>query len=188
MRVGAYVGSFDPVHIGHIKIVNYLLDNILDKVILIPTGAYWDKDDLVDISHRINMLKIYETDRILVEDQKNDLPYTYMVMEYLKSKYPEDELYLIIGADNIVNFDKWEKYQYLLDGNMIIVNRDNIDVKEYLKKLNKKDKFIITDGLENIDISSTEFRECIKSGDLDTIKSIVDEEVLEYIIKNKLYV
>lgn len=47
MRIGVYVGSFDPVHIGHIKIVNYLLDNhIVDKIIIIPTGCYWNKTNL----------------------------------------------------------------------------------------------------------------------------------------------
>ena len=187
MRVGVYVGSFDPVHTGHIKIVNYLLNNILDKIVLMPTGAYWDKDDLVDINHRINMLKIYETERILVEDEKNDLPYTYMAMEYLEKKYPEDELYLIIGADNIINFDKWQEYETLLAGNMIIINRSNSDVKKYLKQLNKKAGFIITDDLENIDISSTQIREYIKTKNWGAMQEIVDKCVFEYIIENKLY-
>ena len=60
MKIGVYVGSFNPVHVGHIKIVNHLLVNYLDKVIIVPTGNYWNKNNLVDINHRISMLKFYE--------------------------------------------------------------------------------------------------------------------------------
>ena len=71
MKIGVYVGSFNPVHIGHIHIVNYLINNnYLDKVIIIPTGNYWDKNDLIDIKHRINMLKFYENDRIMINDNE----------------------------------------------------------------------------------------------------------------------
>ena len=187
MKIGVYVGSFDPVHIGHRKIVNHLLKKYLDKVILMPTGAYWDKNDLEDISHRINMLKLYESDRIIVQTEGNELPYTYMVMEYLKEEYPDDDLYLIIGADNIINFDKWQEYETLLNGNMIIINRANIDVRKYLEQLNKQEGFIITDDLENIDISSTQIREYIKTKNWGDMQEIVDKCVFEYIIENKLY-
>ena len=57
MKIGIYVGSFNPPHKGHIKIVNHLINNYLDKVIIIPTGNYWDKLDLVSINDRINMIK-----------------------------------------------------------------------------------------------------------------------------------
>ena len=47
MKIGVYVGSFNPVHIGHIKIVKYLINNnYFDKVIIIPTGNYWNKQNL----------------------------------------------------------------------------------------------------------------------------------------------
>ena len=61
MKIGVYVGSFNPPHKGHIRIVNHLLDKkYLDKIIIVPTGNYWDKLDLVETSHRINMFRYYE--------------------------------------------------------------------------------------------------------------------------------
>ena len=58
MRIGVYVGSFDPVHNGHEKIVNHLLNkNYLDKIIIIPTGNYWDKQNITKLNHREKMLK-----------------------------------------------------------------------------------------------------------------------------------
>ena len=67
MKIGVYVGSFNPPHKGHIKIVNHLINNYLDKVIIIPTGNYWDKFDLIDIQDRINMLKIFERDFVYAQ-------------------------------------------------------------------------------------------------------------------------
>ena len=47
MRIGVFVGSFNPVHKGHIKVANYLLDNdYVDKVIMLPTPNYWHKNNL----------------------------------------------------------------------------------------------------------------------------------------------
>ena len=66
MKIGVYVGSFNPVHKGHIQIVNELL-NDLDKVIIVPTGNYWNKNDLVDINHRINMWKFYQNEKMVYE-------------------------------------------------------------------------------------------------------------------------
>jgi len=186
MKIGVYVGSFNPPHKGHIKIVNHLINNYLDKVIVIPTGNYWDKKDLVNINDRINMLKLYETENILIDDKNNNIEYTYQILDKLSNEYKKDNLYLIIGADNIVNFDKWKNYEEILKYNLIILNRDNINITEYLERLNKKDKYVIVNDLPNIDISSTMIRNKIKNNDND-LNEYLDKEVCEYIKEKKLY-
>ena len=61
MRLGIYVGSFDPVHDGHYFVCRYLIDNdYIDKVLVIPTNNYWDKRIDASLEDRINMLKYYE--------------------------------------------------------------------------------------------------------------------------------
>lgn len=187
MKIGIYVGSFNPPHKGHLKIVNHLINNYLDKVIIIPTGNYWDKLDLVSINDRINMLKYYENENIIIDAKNNNIEYTYQILEKLSKENNEDELYLIIGADNIINFDKWKNYQDILKYNLIILNRSNIDIIKYLYKLNKKDKYIIVNDLPNIDISSTMIRNKIKEQDTKNILELIDENVYEYIEKNNLY-
>lgn len=187
MKIGVYVGSFNPPHKGHIKIVNHLINNYLDKVIIIPTGNYWDKLDLISINDRINMLKLYEKENITIDAKNNNVEYTYQILNNLIKQYKKDELYLIIGADNIINFDKWKNYEEILEYNLVILNRDNINVLKYLDKLNKKDKYIIVNDLPNIDISSTMIRNKIKNKDYNNLSMYLDKEVYNYIKENKLY-
>lgn len=186
MKIGIYVGSFNPPHKGHITIVNHLVNNYLDKIIIIPTGNYWNKNDLIEIKDRINMLKYYENEKIIIDEENNNIEYTYQILNILAKKHKKDELYLVIGADNIISFDKWKNYKEILKYNLIILNRSNIEIIKYLDKLNKKDKYTIINDLPNIDISSTMIRNKIKNKDYDLIKYI-DNDVYEYIKLKKLY-
>ena len=187
MKIGIYVGSFNPPHKGHIKITNYLLNKFLDKIIIIPTGNYWNKNNLISLNDRINMLKYYENEKIIIDTENNNYEFTYQILEKLSNKYQKEDLTLILGADNIINFDKWKNYQELLNYNLIIINRDNIDIEKYLKKLNKYDKYIILNDLPQIEISSTMIRNYIKENNYESLKTLIDENVLQYIKKNNLY-
>ena len=175
MRLGIYVGSFDPVHLGHINIVNYLIDNnYVDKVLIIPTLNYWDKNINASLVDRINMLKYFETDKIIVDTTHNSYIYTYELLNVLNNEYRND-LYLIIGADNIINLHKWKNYDDLLKYKMIIIPRNNIDINKY-----KKDNMIVLENYREIDVSSSDIR-----SDLDN--NYLDKRVLKYIKKHKLY-
>ena len=88
MKLGLYVGSFNPVHNGHIKVINYLLDNnLVDKVLVLPTPNYWDKQDIIDVKDRINMLKFFETENIIIDSIHNNYPYTYQVIDSIKKPF-----------------------------------------------------------------------------------------------------
>ena len=179
-KIGIYIGSFNPVHIGHIDIVNYLINNkILDKVVIVPTLGYWNKDNLIDIKHRINMLKFFESENIKIDKEHNKLIYTYELLKELNKKYKNDELHLILGADNIINLDKWKNYEELLKYKIIIINRNNINLMKYIKKY-KTNNFIILENYKNIDISSTEIRNNLNN-------KYLHKKVYNYIIKNNLY-
>ena len=182
MKVGVFVGSFNPVHNGHIKIVNELL-KYLDKIIVVPTGNYWNKKDLINIKHRINMWKYFETDRIIIDEENNNLKYTSLVLNSLKKRYLNDDLYLIIGADNIVDFDKWYNYKNILKHHLIIINRNDIDIKYYIKKFDIENYLIV--NIDDINISSTLIRKLIN--DNNKLNNLVDKNVLEYIKNNRLY-
>lgn len=178
MKLGVYIGSFNPVHIGHMDLVNYLLkNNYIDKALIIPTIEYWNKTNLVPLNDRINMLKFFENDLIKIDTEHNNYQYTIDLMKQLEIDY-NDTLYLIIGADNIVDFDKWKDYDELLKYNIIVLARNNINIAKYIEKFNGK--FIIVDNYPYIDISSTE----IRKGEKD---EYLDPKVLKYIKENNLY-
>lgn len=184
MKVGVYVGSFNPVHKGHILVINYLLNNnYLDKVIIIPTENYWNKNNLIDINKRIDMLKKYETENIIIDTKLNNLEYTYQILNELKKKYKD--LYLIIGADNLINFHLWKNIDEILENKVIVVSRNNIDMKKEIMKFNS-DNFILINYI-GMEISSTKIRELINKNNIKELDTYLDQEIIDYILKNNLY-
>ena len=188
MRKGVYVGSFDPVHKGHKMVVDYLLkNNYVDSIIVIPTGSYWDKNKMIDVSYRIEMWNCYKDDRIIIDGRYSDLEYTYMILDKLSGN-GDDELYLIIGADNIICFDKWKNYQEIINNNKIlIIPRNGIDIKDNIYKYDNRDNFIVVDEFCEMDVSSREIRKLLMNKRYDEVEKYLDKEVIEYIKKNKLY-
>ncbi len=185
MKIGVYVGSFNPVHKGHVRIANTIINNgYVDKLLVIPTLSYWDKKGIISLEDRANMLKFYETDKIIVDTVYSNLQYTYQIINALKERHKDVEFSLIIGADNIVNFDKWMHYDELLELTLIIAARNDIDIKYYLDKLNKKDKYIIVD-IDDMDISSTKVRENIDNEMV--LRRYLDPKVIGYIKDHNLY-
>jgi len=188
MKIGVYVGSFDPVHLGHKHIVDCLLENnYLDKLIIIPTGNYWHKNNLTPLNHRINMLRYYENNKIIINDKYNNLEYTYQILSELKKDYKEEVLYLIIGADNLINFHLWKEIDNILDNKVLVLSRNNINNYEYINKFRQKDNFMIVDDFKEIDISSTFIREKIHNKEYNVLNNFIDKDILSYIIDNKIY-
>ncbi|MBP5279246.1 MAG: nicotinate-nicotinamide nucleotide adenylyltransferase [Erysipelotrichaceae bacterium] len=186
MRIGIYCGSFNPVHKGHIRIVNQCLEqSLVDVVFIIPTGNYWYKTDLMDLNKRIHMLRFYEDRKIRVADQYSEYQYTYQIFEKLEEDYPYDEKILILGADNLEKFDEWMNYEYLLKFEFIIIRRNDLDqsyVENRMKQLGKENYKIL--NIDNIDISSTYIRENLD--DYDKIKDLIDLEVYQFLINERI--
>lgn len=185
MRIGIYPGSFDPVHKEHIKIVKTILEQkIVDRVLIVPTGDYWQKNIKANLAHRINMLKLYETENIKIETSLNDTKSTYELFEKLKEIYIRDSLYLVIGGDNLRAFDKWINYKKMLEHPFIIVERCEYNknlINKKMKEFNKDNYNIIN---INSSISSSDVRQAFSKGELT---SSIDDKVLTYIKENKLY-
>ena len=178
MKIGIYVGSFNPPHEGHHKVMKYLLEkNLVDKVLLLPTPNYWDKNDLIDINERINMLKFYEDDKIKVDTTHNHYPFTYQVLRSLKKDYKEDELYLVIGSDNLEKFHEWKEIKEILENKVIVLKRDKIIKNKYLSEYDNQ--FIYCDDFEYINVSSTD----IRNGN----NNYLNKDIKNYIEEHHLY-
>ncbi|WP_027120981.1 nicotinate-nucleotide adenylyltransferase [Mycoplasma leonicaptivi] len=182
MKIGIYGGSFDPIHKGHIKIAKFVIKNLnLDKLLIIPTqvSPFKNKTKGINIEDKINMINLVLEDKMeicLFEAKRNNVSYTIDTVKYLKNKYKNDELYLIIGSDNLPKLNKWkdiDEIAYLTK--ITVVRRDKNINKLNLKKYNG----ILLDNPLFEKYSSTNF----KYG----LMNLVDEKVLNYIQKKGLY-
>ena len=181
MKVGVFVGSFDPIHNAHTNLVNYLIDKkFVDKVIVIATGNYWDKQNITDLSKRLDMLEMIKNENIIRDKKYNHIEYTYQILESLSKDYPNDKFYLIIGSDNANTLHKWKNYKTILKYGIIVINRDDLQVNLKCENL-----IIVSKSFGSI--SSTKIRNLIKSGDYKSLEDIMNKNVIEYIKLNNLY-
>lgn len=193
MKIGVYGGSFNPIHLMHKEIVEGLLKKgYVDHVIILPTGNYYKKSNLLKGEERIKMLQLAFKDnkRVTISDYefKNNLICTYRSLDYLQSKYPNDELYFVMGADNLLTFSTWKNYQYILDTyNLVIIDRD-INYKKIVEEYSKyKGKIVIADDVVTNNISSSEVREFFYNDKKFDYDKYLDKEVYEYIVKEGFY-
>jgi nicotinate-nucleotide adenylyltransferase len=122
MKTGLFFGSFNPIHIGHLAIANYMVEfTDLDKIwfIVSPHNPLKQKSTLLSDQHRLQMVRLaVEFDnRFKVSNIEFDLPqpsYTINTLTYLKEKYPDNEFALIMGSDGLPTFHKWKNYKQLI--------------------------------------------------------------------------
>ena len=192
MRIGILGGSFNPPHKMHLNMGLELLNkNYVDKIIYVPTGSkYKYKNNLVADHHRFKMseMMIKDNDKLDVSDYelKDEVVYTCDTLKYFEENYPNDEIYFVCGADNLSYVDEWKNGIYLLENyKFLVIKRYTDDIEEILKRFSKyKDNIIVSD-VEPDSLSSTEIRNKIKSG--EGVFELLDKEVYEYILDNKLY-
>lgn len=195
-RIGIFGGSFNPVHIGHLIIAEYFTEDLnLDICFFIPNHISPFKvndSELILGSHRLEMLNlsIQDNPKFFTDDfeiKKSGISFTFETILYFKRKYRDDSLFLLIGSDQIPNFNQWKNWEIILNNSALVVARRNIlDAKstdtnvasEYLEK-------IIYLNNPVIEISSTEIRNRIKSR--KSIKYLVPTNVQSYIESNRLY-
>ena len=193
MRIGIYGGSFNPVHLMHKEIVSELLKhNYLDKIIILPTGNYYRKSNLLKGEERIKMLSLAFKDDKKVEisdyEFKNNLISTYRSLDHFRDMYPDDELYFVMGADNLKGFNTWKKYEYILDNyNLLIIDRE-IDYYQELEEYSKyKGKIVIAKDIVTKNISSSKIRELIYNNEEYDYQDYLDKDVYEYLKSKGFY-
>jgi len=184
-KIGILGGTFNPVHIGHLVIAEGVLRGLgLDKVFFIPTNISPHKENgMVSPEHRLQMIKLAlagnESFEVLdIEIKRGGVSYTIDTVQELKKRYPDDELYLIVGSDLANSFSSWKDSGELQKmAKVVVAKRDNHPLKE-------KDSFIIV-KIVQVDISSSALRDMLKKG--RSIKGLVKDGVVSYIEKHNLY-
>jgi nicotinate-nucleotide adenylyltransferase len=170
MKIGLFGGSFDPVHKGHEDLLESFLKTLhLDKVFVIPVFVSpfkIDRPPEASPEDRVMMLKLaFEFDaRIEVlreEIDRKEISYTIDTVKNISSKYPKDQLFLLLSEEIRESFHLWKEF-------------------EEIKKI-----VHIEFGRKKNLISSTEIRERLKKG--KPCKNYLSGKVLDYIEKHQLY-
>ena len=189
MKIGLFFGSFNPVHIGHLAIANYMLEySDLDEIWLIisPQNPLKKKNTLLNEFDRFRMVELAVGDdlRIRPSNIEFSMPkpsYTIDTLTYLSEKHPKHHFVLIAGTDNFQSFHKWKNYEELLNNyELYIYPRPGYSLGEYEnhKSIKKVDAPLM-------EISSSFIRSAIK--DNKDVRYFLPHEVYDYIAKMNLY-
>jgi len=190
MKVGLFFGSFNPIHIGHLVIADFILEfSDLDEIwfVVSPQNPFKSSEELAADEHRLNMamLAIPEKNtRMRVCDVEMEMPrpsYTIDTLRKLEQDKPGCTFVVLIGSDNIAGIHQWKDSNILINGwDFYVYPREgSFNPMSFPSK-----RFTLIDA-PVIGISSTLIRSLIARG-VDA-SGYVPDDVWDYIIKNKIY-
>ncbi len=189
-KIGLYFGTFNPVHIGHLIIANFMATQTdLSEVWMVvsPRNPLKKKDTLLgnyDRLHLVN-LGIGNNDRVKASDIEFSLPvpsYTIDTLTYLKEKFPDKKFVLIMGGDNLATFHLWKNYTSILNHYSIyIYSRPGFAIPPEFSQHPSIQFF----ESPQMNISATYIRECIKKK--KSVQYLLPEPVFEYIRDSNLF-
>lgn len=190
MKIGLFFGTFNPVHVGHMVIANYMVEfTDLEEIwmVVTPQNPFKQKQSMLkdyDRLHLVN-LAIGENPTIKSSNIEFGLPqpnYTINTLVYLQEKYPIHEFALIMGADNLNHFHKWRNHQEIIAQHDLYVyprvdSNDGGTFKEH-EKVNFVDAPIIS-------ISSSFIRKAVENQ--KDVRHYMPEEVAKYVDEMNFY-
>ena len=185
MKIGILGGTFNPPHLGHLAIAcDVKKDLSLDKIFFIPTNIPPHKEvDLAQASDRLEMLKLMvdgncSFEVLDIEIKRGEVSYTIDTVRSLRSIYPHDQFYLIVGSDLAQNFASWKDFEQLKRLVEIVV------VQRKQSVFSAGRPYTIVD-IDEIDISSSKIRTMIRTK--KSLNSFLHPGVVSYIKEHKLY-
>ena len=123
-KTAIYSGSFNPLHIGHLAIIKYMIEEAgFDMVYLIVSPKNPLKDGISSATGTdrykaaIEAVNRHFTERVLVDDIELTMPephYTIRTLDALKKREPENEFTFVMGADNLSDIRRWRDYTRIL--------------------------------------------------------------------------
>ena len=192
VRVGLFGGTFDPIHVGHLIAAEEARESVgLDRVVFVPCGIPPHKrSELISSGQaRLEMTRLAAqgNPRFEVSDfevSKDEASFTIETVRHFSSKLGKDaELFLIVGADSVLEMWTWKNPAELLsESKPIVVSRPGFDLGNMEPWL--RDRVLLVEGVL-VGVSSTDIRARVASG--RSIRYLVPPPVLSYIVQNKLY-
>ena len=189
-------GTFNPVHKGHKNLLKTISERLRpDKIIIMPSNVPPHKNapELASGEDRLNMCRLAFSEFENAEFSDFELnnsgkSYSYYTLKYLKEKFPEYKIWFAVGSDMLLTFDRWFKYRELLSMcSLDCISREKGDFENLEKKAEELSDFgeIKLISAPPFEVSSTAVRRMIKNN--EDCSCYLDENVVKYIIDNKLY-
>lgn len=203
MKIGLFGGTFNPPHKGHERLLAHFCEKLqFDKVFVVPDKRPVHKicDDLALDSERLEMCRLafsdpkYEVSSMEIDRESDS--YTVYTVRALRERYPDAEVYLIIGSDMFLSFHKWYKCRELLETcTLCVASRETeVDIntlrsyafsqfRVYIRETTGE--HILLSPVEPFEVSSSELRARIANG--EDISAYLSPQVENYIKEKKLY-
>jgi nicotinate-nucleotide adenylyltransferase len=189
MKIGLFFGSFNPIHVGHLIIANYMATQTdLQQIWLVvsPQNPLKLKNTLARDRDRLNMVQLAIDDNKMLRasDIEFKLPkpsFTIDTLTYLNEKYPQHEFALIMGGDNLATLSKWKNYEQILRGyDIYVYQRPEYDLGEFAT--HPRIRLFEAPLME---ISATYIRKCLIEN--KSIQYLVTDSVMKYLLESKIY-
>lgn len=196
-KIGLYFGTFNPIHVGHLIIANYMADYTeLDEVWLVvsPQNPLKKKETLLKDHHRLSLVRIALEDntKLMACNIEFDLPipsYTINTLVHLKEKYETYEFHLIMGEDNLRSFHKWKNQEEIINNHKIFVYPRVLTEQEMEDNSIEFSSFnhsnVIRCQAPIMKISSSFIRKAIKNG--KDVRYLLTPEVFKYVDEMNFY-
>ena len=203
MKIGLYFGTFNPIHVGHLVIANYMADYTdLDQVWLVvsPHNPLKEKSTLLTDYHRLALVNVAIEDnpKLKASDIEFKLPkpsYTATTLAYLKEKYPQHEFSLIMGEDNLRTLHRWYNHDVLLKNHKIYVYPRVLTIQEEAEvvemgslphnELIDHPNVIFCEDAPVMKVSASFIRQAIREG--KDVRYLLTEPVQKYIEEMNFY-
>lgn len=195
-KVGLFFGSFNPIHIGHLILANYILENTdMDELwfVVSPQNPFKDKKSLLKDHNRLDMVEraVKNYPKMRASNVEFSLPkpsYTIDTLTYLHEKFPNNSFSLIMGEDNLASLNKWKNAETLIKNHQIIVyprifEGDTSASQSASDMRNYENISLIKAPI--IELSATEIRNMIKDG--KNVRPMLPPEVFEYLDGSNFY-
>tara|TARA_B100000963_G_scaffold129906_1_gene113368 strand:+ start:641 stop:1240 length:600 start_codon:yes stop_codon:yes gene_type:complete len=196
-KVGLYFGTFNPIHVGHLIIANYMVDYTeLDEVWLLvsPQNPLKKRETLLKDHHRLTLVRIAVENnlKLMACNEEFNLPipsYTVNTLAYLKEKFNTQEFHLIMGEDNLRSFHKWKNQDEILNNHKIYVYPRALTEQEIEDNSNVNSAFnhvnVIKCQAPIMKISSSFIRKAIKNK--KDVRYLLTPEVHKYVEEMNFY-
>lgn len=189
-KVGLYFGSYNPIHIGHLAIGNYLVEYTdIDQLwfVVSPQNPFKKKNNLLDDYQRLEMVHraVEGDDRLRASNIEFGLPkpsFTIDTLTYLKEQHPNHQFVIFMGSDNLEHFHKWKNYETIVENfGVIVYPRPGFDKS----KVKFHDNITIAEGAPLMEISSSFIREAIQNG--KDVRHFLPKKTSEYLEEMNFY-